>query len=219
MTSAIRGHQRGHPKHSEALEGTPRHSEALRGKQRHSETIRTPSDAIGGNQRQSAAHQISLSATRANQRQSKAYQIRRSATRAYASIERVRAEGRSTCHQRTLGGSSVAISAEGRSTGPISGIRWHSVALSDYQCQSVPLRGTLYTGSKSTAAERSAARRHTDCGRPARLASTSVMYAPDEGGNQWLISTHQSSSGWRVRPSCTHDDSSRHRTRCGGSAA
>ena len=202
MKSAIRGHQIGHPKHSEALEGTPRHSEALRGKQRHSETIRTPSDAIGGNQRQSAAHQISLSATRA-----------------YASIERVRAEGRSTCHQRTLGGSSVAISAEGRSTGPISGTRWHSVALSDYQCQSVPLRGTLYTGSKSTAAERSAARRHTDCGRPARLASTSVMYAPDEGGNQWLISTHQSSSGWRVRPSCTHDDSSRHRTRCGGSAA
>ena len=65
MKSAIRGHQIGHPKHSEALEGTPRHSEALRGKQRHSETIRTPSDAIGGNQRQSAAHQISLSATRA----------------------------------------------------------------------------------------------------------------------------------------------------------
>ena len=212
MKSAIRGHQ-------SAIQGTQKPSKALRCNQMQSETLRdhrTTSEEIRGNQR----HTRSVSSPlERNQRQSKAYQISRSATSAYASIERVRAEGRSTCHQRTLGGSSVAISAEGRSTGPISGTRWHSVALSDYQCQSVPLRGTLYTGSKSTAAERSAARRHTDCGRPARLASTSVMYAPDEGGNQWLISTHQSSSGWRVRPSCTHDDSSRHRTRCGGSAA
>ena len=73
---------------SEALRSPRRHSEALRCHQRQTAALRghrTPSDAIGGNQRPSAAHQIS-----------------RSATSAYASIERVRAEGRSTCHQRTL---------------------------------------------------------------------------------------------------------------------
>jgi hypothetical protein len=63
-------------------------------------------DAIEGNLR----HTRSVAPPREhNQRQSAAYQIRRSATRAYTSIERVRAEGRSTCHQRTtlVGGRGV----------------------------------------------------------------------------------------------------------------